>query len=316
MIRLKENIFCNAMWVFIFRVIKLAWQNFYRNIGLSLITILVLVTTLISFDVILIVRGVMSSAISLVENRIDVSIIFKTNAPEEKIRDINDTLKNNPAVASLRYKDRNQVLEEFKKIHSEDTGIISALSELSANPLGAVLVVRAKNTKDYEEILKSIEIPEYNAIIEQKTFDDHGPVIQKINLITQKTQQIGLILSLVLTIVAFLIIFNVIRLSIIMHGEEIEIMKLVGASNWFVRMPFLIEVIFLAVLSWIFNLGILYGAIYLADPYLVKFFEGSGFTLQGYLNDNFLLFMGGELLGLIILNLLSTSLAMRKYLKA
>lgn len=304
------------MWIFISRVIKLAWQNFYRNIGLSLITILVLITTLISFDVILVVQGVMNSAISLVENRIDVSIIFKTDAPEDKIKDISDTLKNNPAVSTLIYKDRNQVLDEFKNKHSGDAGIISALGELNANPLGAVLVVRAKDTKDYEAIIKSIEIPEYNSIIEQKTFDDHGPVIQKINLITKKTQQIGLILSLILTIVAFLIIFNVIRLSIIMHGEEIEIMKLVGASNWFVRTPFLLEVVFLAFLAWSFNLAILYGAVYLADPYLVKFFEGSGFTLQGYLSQNFLLFMGGELAGLIILNLISSSLAMRKYLKA
>ncbi|MCX6779301.1 MAG: FtsX-like permease family protein, partial [Candidatus Magasanikbacteria bacterium] len=156
---------------------------------------------------------------------------------------------------------------------------------------------------------------EFNALIENKTFDDHGPVIQKIGLITSKTQQVGIILGLILTIVAFLIIFNVIRLSIIMHGEEIGIMKLVGATNSFVRWPFLVEMFFVSLLAWGINLGLIYGVIYFVDPYLFKFFEGSGFSLRNYFDQNFLIFFGAELVGLIVLSFVSASLAMRKYLK-
>lgn len=303
------------MMVLFSRIFKLAWQNFYRNLGLSLITILVLITTLVSFDVILIVRGVMKAALSMVEQRIDVSVLFKAEAAESKIKEIRNTLEKISTVTSLVYKDRQTVLEEFKKNHEKNSEIISALGELEDNPLGAVIIVRAKNTGDYEAILKAIDIPEYNSLIEQKTFDDHGPVIKKINFLTGRIQQISFILSTILTIVAFLIIFNVIRLSIIMHGEEIGIMKLVGASNWFVRLPFLSEIIFLSFLAWLINLGLLYLSINLADPYLARFFEGSNFSLQGYLNQNFILFLGGELLGLIILSLISSSLAMRRYLK-
>lgn len=303
------------MFIFLSRVLKLAWQNFWRNLGLSLITILILITTLISVDIVFLVRGITNTAVNLVEQRVDVSLIFKPSATEEKIGDIKEMLQKMPTVANLIYKDRETVLEEFKAKHKNDVGVISALTELDENPLGALLVIQARSTKDYEEIIKALDVAEFNELIEDKTFDDHGPVIQKISLITSKTQQVGIILGAILTIVAFLIIFNVIRLSIIMHGEEIGIMKLVGATNSFVRWPFLAEMFFVSLLAWAINLGLVYGAIYFVDPYLAKFFEGSGFSLRGYFDANFVKFFGLELLGLIVLSFISAGLAMRKYLK-
>ncbi|HPV70967.1 MAG TPA: permease-like cell division protein FtsX [Candidatus Magasanikbacteria bacterium] len=303
------------MFIFISRILKFAWQNFWRNLGLSLITILILVTTLISVDIVFLVRGITNTAVKLVEKRIDISLIFKPSAAEEKIQEIKKVLEQNPEVSSLTYKDKETVLNEFKTKHQGDEGVMSALAELDENPLGALLVVQAKNTNDYEAIIKSLDTTEFNDLIEEKTFDDHGPIIQKIGLITSKTQQVGIILGAILTIVAFLIIFNVIRLSIIMHGEEIGIMKLVGATNSFVRWPYLVEMFFISLLAWGINLALVYGAIYFVDPYLAKFFEGSGFALRSFFDQNFLIFFGSELVGLIVLSFVSAGLAMRRYLK-
>lgn len=303
------------MYIFFLRIIKFAWQNFWRNLGLSLITILVLVTTLISVDVVFLVRGITNTAVNLVQERIDMSLIFKPDAPDDKIQEIKSILEKNSFVTNLIYKDKKAVLEEFKAKHQNDEGIIAALGELGENPLGAVLVIHAQNTKDYEEIMKEVDVPEYNVLIESKTFDDHGPVIQKISSLTEKTEQIGIILGIILTIVAFLIIFNVIRLSIIMHGEEIGIMKLVGATNSFVRWPFLLEMIFISLVAWLINLGLVLSSTYFVDPYLAKFFEGSGFSLRNYFVGNFGWFFGAELIGLIVLSFVSAGLAMRKYLK-
>jgi len=303
------------MFIFFSRVLKFAWQNFWRNLGLSLITILILITTLVSVDTVYLVRGITETAVRLVEERIDISLNFKTNAPEEKIAEIQKTLQAEPKVKNIIFKNKEKVLEEFKIKHKNDKEVLDALEELGSNPLGAVLVIKARNAADYEEIIKTIDLPEFNSLIEEKTFDDHGPVIKKIGIFTNRVEQGGILLGLVLTIVAFLTIFNVIRLSIIMHGEEIGIMKLVGATNWFVRLPFLVEIFFLIVVAWLINLGIVYGAVSLLDPVLVKFFEGSGFSLRGYFVQNFALFFGAELLGLIFLGFVSSSLAMRKYLK-
>lgn len=304
------------MFIFFRRVWVFAWKNFWRNIGFSLITILILVMTLISFDVVFVMRWATETTVKLVENRIDVSLLFKPTAEEKKITELRTVLTRMPVVSEFIYKDKDQVLKEFTDRHSKEDGVISALGELGTNPFGPALIIRAKNTSDYEEILKAIDIPEYNNIIEEKTFDDHGPIIKKVASITSRAETTGLALGGILTIVAFLIIFNVIRLDIYTRREEIGIMKLVGATNWFVRLPFLLEVVIYSVLAWLVNLGILYGALYFAEPYLNRFFEGAGaLTLTGYFNANFLMYFGGMLAGLIALNIISAGLAMRRYLK-
>lgn len=303
------------MLLFFYRTWSFAWQNFWRNLGLSLITILILVMTLISFDVALTVRGITTTAVKMVEQKVDVSLLFKPTAQPQRIEEIRGVLQKTPAVSSLTFKTPEEVLNEFKTLHAGNAEILSALNEVDKNPLGAAIVIQAKNTKDYEQILQVINIPEYDEIIESKTFDDQGPIIEKIGFITNRAQQASLILGALLTIVAFLIIFNVIRLGIQGYGEEIGIMKLVGASNWFVRLPFLLNVIFYCILAWLVNLGALYVSLYFVDPYLARFFAGTDFTLIGYFNKNFLMFFGAELVGLVALGVLSASLAMRRHLR-
>lgn len=304
------------MFIFFRRVWIFAWKNFWRNLGFSLITILILVMTLISFDVVFTMRWATETTVKLVENRIDVSLLFKPQAEDKRVEELRGVLARMPVVADLTYKDKDQVLKEFSDRHGKEGGVMSALGELEGNPFGPALIIRAKNTKDYEEILKAINIPEYNNVIEEKTFDDHGPIIKKVAAITSRAETAGLVLGGILTIVAFLIIFNVIRLDIYTRREEIGIMKLVGATNWFVRLPFLLEVVIYSVLAWLLNLGVLYGALYFAEPYLNRFFEGAdALTLTAYFNTNFLLYFGSMLAGLIVLNIISAGLAMRRYLK-
>lgn len=303
------------MFIFFQRVCVFACKNFLRNIGFSLITVLILVMTLVAFDVVLLVRGLTETAIKLVEGRVDVSLIFKPKAEESRVQEMRDLLSKMPSVAQVIYKTPEQVLAEFKERNKDDKDIMSALTEMNNNPLGGTLIVRAQNASDYTAILKTIDIPEYNAVIEKKTFDDNGPIIQRISAITGRTEQVSLAVGTILTIMAFLIIFNVIRLSIVSRGEEIGIMKLVGATNWFVRSPFLLEVTIYSVLAWLVNLGVIYGALRVTEPYFLRFFEGVDFSLIGYFNDNFLLFFGLELIGLVFLGILSAGLAMRRYLK-
>ncbi|MBI5731975.1 MAG: hypothetical protein HY982_01295, partial [Candidatus Magasanikbacteria bacterium] len=102
------------MLVFFSRVLKFAWQNFWRNLGFSLITILILVATLVCFDLVLLVRGVTGAAVRAVEEKVDISVLFKTSAPPAKIEELKNSLSKMPAVSSLVFKNREEVLEEFK----------------------------------------------------------------------------------------------------------------------------------------------------------------------------------------------------------
>lgn len=303
------------MFIFISRTFSFALKSFWRNLGLSLMTITILLLALISFNTVLTVRAIADKAINLVQERIDVSLLFKPEAPSDKIEEIRAILSKMPAISHLTYKTREEVLQEFKNKHAQDKEILTALDELKENPLGAALIVQAKNTKDYEEILKAVNIPEYNQIIEEKTFDDHAAIIKKLGAITGRVKNLGIGLTLILTIVSFLIIFNVIRVAIYTHREEISIMKLVGASNWFVRAPFLLETLIYSFLAVFISTLLLYLGLNFLNRYLGAFFEGTSFSLISYFNSNFLKFFGGELLAMIILNFLSAWLAMRRYLK-
>lgn len=303
------------MTIFLRRVFSFANKSFWRNLGLSLTTILILVLTLISFNVVLSVNAMTKAALQLVEDRIDISLLFKIDAPIAKIDELRAALGKLPKVSSLIFKSRDEVLADFKTKHAQDSEILSALSELPDNPLGAILIVRAASSQDYEEILSAIDIPEYNNLIEQKTFEDHATIIKKIGAMTNRVQKGAVAISVLLLVIAFLIIFNVIKVAIYTHREEIGVMRLVGASNWFIRAPFLIEVILFNFLAVVLSAILLYAFLQFGDNYVKTFFAGSNFSLLGYFNGNFVRIFVGEFLALSILGVFSGSLAMRKYLK-
>lgn len=303
------------MFTYTKRIFSFALKNFWRNLGLSLTTILILVLTLISFNVVLSVGAMTEAAIRLVEQRIDISLLFKVDTPTEKIEELRLALTKIPLIKSLIFKSREEVLADFKAKHAQDLEILSALEELQENPLGATLIIRAGSTKDYEEILKAIDIPEYNALIEKKTFEDHSLIIKKIGEITSRVQKLGMGISLILVAIAFLIMFNVIRVAIYTHREEISVMRLVGASNWFIRLPFFLEVIIFSFLAVLVSTSLLYLGLNFGDNYIKNFFEGADFSLVSYFNSHFLKVFGNEFLAIVVLGIISAFLAMRKYLK-
>lgn len=305
-----------SAWVQIWRSLNLAGKNFWRYFGLSLMTITILVMSLISIDLVLIVNAVTKTALSLVEERIDVSLLFKPNAEPKLIEELKSTLSKMPAVKSVNFFDRDEVLNRFRAKHKDNKAILGALGELEENPFGASLLVRAESSRDYEAVLKALDIPDYQQAIEKTTFDDHSSFIKRIGLITGKVQKFGLAASGVLLLVSFLIVFNIIRVAIFTHREEISIMKLVGATNWFVRSPFFIEVTMNSFLALLIGTGLFYLALWFSEPHLNQFFGSADFSLVKHFSQNWLLYFGGEFLALLALNLFSAALAMRKFLKA
>ncbi|MBI5229692.1 MAG: hypothetical protein HY981_00055 [Candidatus Magasanikbacteria bacterium] len=303
------------MFVILTRTVQFALKNFYRNLGLSLTTVFILVLTIVSVNTVFSVSALAQTALKVVESRVDISLLFKIDATEDKILAFKKTLEGVREVAGVDYLTRDQVLEQFKEKHKNNPDIIASLNELKENPLGASLVVRAETTKDYDKVLSVIENSEYNTIIEKKTFDDHAAVIKRLGFLTSRTQQTAVAVSIILTVIAFLIIFNTIRVNVYTHREEVRVMKLVGAGNWFVRGPFWIETILYSFSAVVLTVIIWYIGLRFIDPYIAQFFSGTGFSLTGYFNANFLQIFGGEFLAVAVLNVIATSLALYKYLR-
>jgi len=260
------------------------------------------------------INAISDSAIGAVKDQIDVSIYFKTNVRESKIAEVKTRLETLPQVKSIIYRTPEDNLAAFKEKHQSNPDILETLKELEGNPLGATLIVKAKDLNSYPEILKAIDDPAYAEIIEEKNYDDHQLVINRINQIADNIKKFGLIISLIFVIISILIVFNTVRIAIFTHQNEIAIMKLVGASNWFIRAPFVWESVISGIVACFLVMLIVYPGLGLIQPQLVKFFNGANVDLVGYFNQNFLAIFGGQILGIIILNIISSSIAIGKYL--
>ncbi len=303
------------LFLSIHRSVVFALQSFWRNIWLSIVTIFIIFLTFMSVNFLVVISAVSESAINAVKDRIDVSIYFKQNVKESAITDVKADLAGLSQVKEIEYRSPEDNLKTFADRHQDDPNISETLKELEGNPLGATLIVKAKQLDYYPEILEAIDNPQYADIIEEKSYDDHQAVINNINTIADNVKRSGIVVSLVFVVIAALIVFNTVRIAIFTHQNEISVMKLVGASNWFVRAPFVFESILYGILACVIAIAIMYPTLSLIQPKLSSFFEGSNFDLIGYFNTHFALIFGSQLIGIIILNVISSSLALRKYLK-
>lgn len=305
------------MFVSFYRLIKFAFQDFWRNKWLSLVTIVILILTFLTISFLIIFNITASKSINLIQDKIDVSVYFKEDVPEEKITQSQFQLLSLASTKNIRYVSSEQALENFKIKHSDNKKLIDILGALDGNPLGASLIITAKNVEGYSQIIDVLNSDDFKDIIQntQTDFNDYRQVVDKISLITNKVKKIGVIASIVFALITLLIVFYTIKIAIYTHKDEIAIMKLVGAGNLFIKAPFLIESIFFAVIASLLSVAILYPILKFISPHL-EFFIGSDFNILTYFKANILAIMGWQLLGAILLNLISSSMALGKYLKA
>lgn len=298
-----------------YRIFIFAWQSFWRNIWLSVVTITIIILTFISINSLIVINAVSKEAINIIKNKVDISLYFRPEIPEPQVLEVKTYLSSLTQVKEINYVSQKEALEKFRLQHRQDSTIIESLEEIENNPIGATLQIKAKNIEDYPEIMGVIDNSKYNNIILDKNFDDHQIYISKIKNLSDNIRKIGFFTSGIFIFIALLIVFNTIRVAIYTHREEIGVMKLVGASNWFIRSPFIIEGIFYGVISCAIAIIIVYPLLNLIQPHINNFFLTEEFNIVDYFNSNFWKIFGLELLIIIFLNIVSSSIAIRRYLK-
>lgn len=298
-----------------FRVLKFAFQDFYRNFWLSIVTITVLILALLSINVLVSLNAVSEKMIGSVKDKIDVSVFFKRDITQSKIDNFQEKIKKLQEVKETNFIAKNQALATFKDIHKDDASIMEALKEVEKNPLSDALIIKAHNTEDYGKILNILNLPENQEIIKYQNFTNHKTIIERVTVFSDKVKKFGIGLSAIFSLIAVLIVFNAIRVTIYTHREEISVMRLVGASNSFIRAPFLIESILYSLIAMGSTILILYGSFAALSPYLSLFLGAYDFNLAEYYNNNFMIIFGAELGAVIILNVVSSGIAIARYLK-
>ena len=303
------------MLISFLRVIKFSFQDIFRNIWLSLVTIIIIILALFSINMLISVDLISKAAVNSVKDKIDVNLYMKSTAEENQITALKARVSGLPQVKEVVYISKNEALESFQQKHQSNPEMIDALKELGNNPLTPILVIKPKNIDKYEDLIAGLNGID-SEIIESKNFDDHKTILSKINGISSRVNEAGIFLSSIFIFITVLVVYNAIRVAIYTHKREITIMRLVGASGWFIRAPYLVSSVFYALFGVIAIILIFYPFLSLLQPYLETFFIDYQVYLISYFNQNFVRIFGLQLLAIAFVNMVASIIAVRKYSKA
>lgn len=297
-----------------FRILKFGLQNFSRNGLLSVTTIAVLVLALLVFNGLVMFGVVSNFAIASLQDKIDISVYFKSTAQEDEILKLEKSLESLSEVKAVDYVSQNKALEIFKEKHKEDSVIDQALSELQVNPLLASINIKANSPNQYSTIADYLEGNEnLSGIIEKVTYGQNRLAIERLARIIDTVRNAGFAVTIFLALVAVLVTFNTIRLAIYSNREEIGIMRLVGASNKFIRGPYIFAGVIYGVLAGLAGLLISIPIISLVAPYVNVFIPE--LSLSAYFYSHLPQLVVYQLIFGILLGSASAAVAVRRYLK-
>ncbi len=296
------------------RILKFAFQDIGRNFGLSFMTVLILILMVLSVNALWGVEAITKEAVATVKDQVNVSVYFSANASDDNVNELKKYVSSFPEVVNVDLLSADSVLDSFKQRHKLSKDILDALAELDTNPFGPTMIIKTKEPSDYQKIIQALNVPEYQTLIEAKSFDEHETALDKIQNITNNAEKMVAGLVLLFGCISFLIVFNTIRAAIHTQKVEIGIKRLVGASNWFIRGPYIVESLIFSVLSMAISIGIIYLALHFIDPYLSVIFS-DGFSLTKYYNSHILYLFGSQFVCVLVLTVVSSILAMRRQLK-
>ncbi len=298
----------------LWRTCKEGIENFRRNGWLSFATVSILSLSLFIVSLSFLFGTTMHLMLENMREKVSVSVSFNPDVSEERIREIRDELaKYKKEISSVEYVSREQALNDFLGESGNDPIIEQAIQEIGENPLLSSLVIKAERPEDYPVIVEQIERSAFQSDISRINYQKNKKIFERLERISRAAEQAGLFLGFVFIFIAVLITFNAIRITIYSHRQEFEIMRLVGASNTYVRMPFVFEGILYGLAAALITSLILLAVAY----YLAPFTQGA--LPQGNFFNLYLSYFWATLGGLIILGIglgvLSSAIAIRRYLK-
>lgn len=245
-------------------------------------------------------------------DKIDISVYIKSETPEIEVLRARSDLAGLPEVKDVTYISQNEALIRFKDLHKGNALILDSLNELDTNPLQASLNIKARETGQFERIAQYLQEKNY-PFVDKINYYENKKIIERLGAISAGVRSGGILIALLFAGIAMIIAFNAIRVAIYSKREEIQIMKLVGASHWYIRGPFVVEGIVQGVLSTFIALLLLFPVAWLTAPNIEALIPG--FNLLRYYQENAIWFFVGFIAVGVGLGVISSMIAMRRYLK-
>lgn len=288
-------------------------RNYKRNGWLTAATVVVLTLSLFIVSLTAILGITAGAILDTMQKKISINVSFNMDVPEERILSIKKDLEKYREVESIKYTSRDQALEDFRATESNQAVIKQALDELGENPLLASLSIRAKDSGQYQLIAEAVAQSSFREDVYSINYEKNKRAIERLNIIKKVSKNIGLVLGSILAGVALLITFNTVRINMHSRKGEFEIMRLVGASNTYVRMPSIFEGMLYGLTAAAVTVVLLFVTIQFVSPFTRDALP------QGSLFDYYIGHIGKIILLLLVsgvgIGALSGAAAVRRYLK-
>ena len=288
------------------KLFKATWQHIRRSPYQAMAAIAIMTLTLFVSGVFFLTAAGSSAILSYFESKPQITAFFTDEKKEAEIKTLEEKLQSTNQVASLKYVSKEEALAIYKEQNKNDPIL---LEMVTANILPASLEVSAKEAKVLGDLAKILQAePGIQEVIYQKDVVD--------NLIawTDAIRKIGIVFVGFLTLISLLIILTVIGMKIGLKKEEIEILKLIGASNWYIRLPFLLEGALYGLLAGLIAWFICLGLVLYINPQLSSFLVGIPvFSISPLF---MLAFLGGLVLAGSLVGIFGSLMAVWRYLKS
>ena len=302
-----------------------AFRHFFRNLGTSLGAVFTIFLSLFIIGIFIVGSALVDSAIGSVEDQVTINAFISDDATDEQIEAFMEKLESWDNVASVTFKTKEDALADYaENISSNAEATLAALD--GNNPLPRSFVIEMEDSSQVEEMAEKIKADEdFRAIVEDNTPDEDDvdadveasvlygqEEVSRLFQLTDYIRYAAIAIVAMLTFVAFIFINNTIRLSISARQREIGIMRLVGASNGFIRGPFVMEGVLQAILGALLSIGVLELIRRFALPILEDSISWMSFTVS---TDVYLMTYGALALLGVLIGLFGSAIAMRRYLK-
>jgi len=293
------------------RIFKMSILSFWRNRLLSLATTVIIVLALFIISVFSLAIIVANKAASTLKDKVDLTVYLKDADTDDQVSALEDIIKSRPEVKSVNFTSKDQALAAWKQSHADNSDIANVISETD-NPLPRSFEIQTTVPEQIETVANFLDNQDYASLIQEISYKKTKDIVDRLVKITGFIRTLGLSLSLIFMLVSVLIVYNTLRLTIYSRSDEIEIMKLVGASDSYVRAPFMIEGMAYGLLGAIISSIIFYTVYKVTLPPAESYLGIVG--LMSSLSESLWLIIASQFVIGLMMGAVCSLVAMRQYL--
>ncbi|HRY60459.1 MAG TPA: permease-like cell division protein FtsX [Patescibacteria group bacterium] len=300
--------------MFSYKTFKNAVHSLIRNKWLTFATVTVMTLTLFTVSVFIILSILINSTIDTVKSKIDLEVYFNDNIAETDILNVKRDISNMPEIKDIKYISKEQAFQDFKESNKNDPALYETITEKD-NPIPASLRINVTKAEDTEKINALFRGGKYDAMVYNTSYEKNRNVVQKLISFGGYVNKGGIVLSLIFIITSLIVVLNTIRMTMYTRKEEIEIMKLVGATNWYIRWPFILEGAFYGLISMLFASAAVIIALRLGEPSIRSYFSEFGSNFYNSIYSYGVMIIAWQFGISIAVSVVSAFIAISRYLK-